>query len=218
MRTSWLDLLITPNQLLIYKSILKINSLEEHGRRPLTIVASTSEEGCPARKRRILPVVLWSRRRGRGSWLQSAKAPKPIVVAGDVVIDWLNWPEKAVAPATDGSTPNWKQVEGTRWEPRRGGAWLLTDLLKAAVGDPNVDVIGPAEEKNLRGATPDPVPPFDRRSPSPKRRTRTRRRSPTDAPRRSRRTARSCLPPQRRLPVRSASVRCAAMSVPIRAP
>jgi hypothetical protein len=53
----------------------------------------------------------------------------PIVVAGDVSIDWLAWPWPA---QREGEPPNWRQVEGTRMVARRGGALLLVDLLRHA--------------------------------------------------------------------------------------
>lgn len=65
--------------------------------------------------------------------------PAPIVVAGDVSIDWLAWPVPAVREAGS-DTPNWRQQEGTRMVARRGGALLLVDLLVQATKHP---VVGP---------------------------------------------------------------------------
>jgi hypothetical protein len=66
----------------------------------------------------------------------------PIVVAGDVSIDWLAWPQQA---DNEAGVLNWRQREGTRMVARRGGALLLTDLLRKAtkrmVIDPLVDEI-----------------------------------------------------------------------------
>lgn len=71
----------------------------------------------------------------------------PIVVAGDVCIDWLAWPQPAVR---DIRGANWRQLDGTRMVARRGGALLLTDFLKKAtkreVISPsvaNIEVKGP---------------------------------------------------------------------------
>ena len=66
-------------------------------------------------------------------------ATRPLVVAGDVSIDWLAWPLPALREAGSG-TANWRQREGTRMVARRGGALLLVDLLRPATTHP---VIGP---------------------------------------------------------------------------
>jgi len=63
----------------------------------------------------------------------------PIVVAGDVSIDWLAWPLPAER-ALGSDTANWRQREGARMVARRGGAMLLTDLLRHASARP---VVGP---------------------------------------------------------------------------
>jgi hypothetical protein len=55
----------------------------------------------------------------------------PIIVTGDVSIDWLSWPMPAVREPGTG-TANWRQREGTRMVARRGGALLLADLLRHA--------------------------------------------------------------------------------------
>jgi hypothetical protein len=62
--------------------------------------------------------------------------PAPIVVAGDVSIDWLAWPKGA----READPANWRNREGTRMVARRGGALLLTDLLRHATTG---DVVGP---------------------------------------------------------------------------
>jgi len=74
----------------------------------------------------------------------------PIVVAGDVSIDWLAWPQKA-ARERDSDSANWRLRDGTRMVARRGGALLLTDLLGAATKRP---VIGP-EVKDIALKSPD---------------------------------------------------------------
>ena len=65
---------------------------------------------------------------------------RPIVAAGDVSIDWLAWPLPA-EPETGPRVANWRHSEGTRMVARRGGALLLTDLLRQATARP---VVGPA--------------------------------------------------------------------------
>ena len=72
----------------------------------------------------------------------------PIVVAGDVSIDWLAWPRAAVR---DVRSANWRQLDGTRMVARRGGALLLNDLLSKATGRA---VIGP-DVNRLSLAGPD---------------------------------------------------------------
>jgi hypothetical protein len=66
-----------------------------------------------------------------------------IIVAGDVSIDWLAWPLPAEGEATT-TAANWRQREGTRMVARRGGALLLTDLLRQATSH---TVIGPRVEQ-----------------------------------------------------------------------
>jgi hypothetical protein len=69
----------------------------------------------------------------------SVSLAAPIVVAGDVSIDWLAFPLPAAAdPAT--LSANWRQQEGTRMVARRGGSLLLADLVSHATGRP---VTGP---------------------------------------------------------------------------
>lgn len=64
----------------------------------------------------------------------SRRTPK-IVVAGDITIDWLEVsvrhrpPEQGRRPL-----PNWQLQPGLRRVPKRGGALLLADLIKAATG------------------------------------------------------------------------------------
>jgi hypothetical protein len=65
----------------------------------------------------------------------------PIVVAGDVSIDWLAWPQE---PVHETGGANWRQHGGTRMVARRGGALLLTDLLREATSR---RVIGPLVEQ-----------------------------------------------------------------------
>lgn len=57
-----------------------------------------------------------------------------IVVHGDVAVDWL---DAAVAPAAASITdhPNWRTYPGTRRFALPGGAMMLTELVRAAVGD-----------------------------------------------------------------------------------
>lgn len=77
---------------------------------------------------------------------------KQIVVTGDVSIDWLAWPWPPESHKT-ATIANWRLREGTRMVPRRGGALLLGDLLRAA-GLPH-DVVGPGMPDNLRNESPD---------------------------------------------------------------
>ena len=67
--------------------------------------------------------------------------PAPIVVAGDVSIDWLAWPLPAERQA---GSANWRQREGTRMVARRGGALLLVDLLRQATKH---HVVGPRVDR-----------------------------------------------------------------------
>jgi ATPase family associated with various cellular activities (AAA) len=77
---------------------------------------------------------------------QRKTAAGPIVVAGDVSIDWLAWPQPADQKI---NSNNWRQREGTRMVARRGGALLLTDILRAVT---KRKVIGPrVEEIELKG-------------------------------------------------------------------
>jgi hypothetical protein len=52
-----------------------------------------------------------------------------IVVAGDVSVDWLQWP----APPADAGL-NWQLTEGTRWAVLPGGALLIAEMLRRAGG------------------------------------------------------------------------------------
>lgn len=73
----------------------------------------------------------------------------PIVVAGDVSIDWLAWPLPVAPEEETPGAQNWRLQEGTRMVARRGGALLLTDLLRHATKRP---VTGPEVESiELRG-------------------------------------------------------------------
>jgi hypothetical protein len=69
--------------------------------------------------------------------------PKSIVVVGDVSIDWCAWLVPA-AHTTSTIIDNWRQRDGTRMVARRGGALLLTDLLRHATSH---NVIGPLLEQ-----------------------------------------------------------------------
>jgi hypothetical protein len=75
---------------------------------------------------------------------------RPIVVAGDVSIDWFAWP-LPVARGDSANALNWRQREGTRMVARRGGALLLLDLLRQATAAP---VVGPRVDGIAR-KTPD---------------------------------------------------------------
>jgi hypothetical protein len=72
----------------------------------------------------------------------------PIVVAGDVSIDWMAWP---LPPNDTEPRANWQQRAGTRMVARGGGALLLTDLLKDAC---RAAVIG-HDVKNMHLQGPD---------------------------------------------------------------
>jgi len=54
---------------------------------------------------------------------------KPIVVAGDVTIDWL---EVGTSPDETDGAYNWRTYPGTRQIARPGGALLLAGFVKAA--------------------------------------------------------------------------------------
>jgi hypothetical protein len=62
----------------------------------------------------------------------------PIVVAGDLSVDWLAWPTR---PAPDDTAPNWRRGPGTRMVARPGGALLFANLLRRATTRP---VLAPA--------------------------------------------------------------------------
>lgn len=61
------------------------------------------------------------------------KQPTRAVVAGDVTVDWLEWPV-AARQGTAGATcsSNWRLHDGIRLTARPGGALLLAGLLQAA--------------------------------------------------------------------------------------
>jgi hypothetical protein len=56
-------------------------------------------------------------------------AARPLIVTGDISIDWLTWPVPAEREANSAAA-NWRLLEGTRMVARRGGALLLADLLR----------------------------------------------------------------------------------------
>ncbi|MBI5249107.1 MAG: AAA family ATPase [Desulfomonile tiedjei] len=60
---------------------------------------------------------------------ESNTKSKPIVVAGDVTIDWL---EVGTLPDETDGAYNWRTYPGTRQIARPGGALLLADFVKAA--------------------------------------------------------------------------------------
>ena len=56
-----------------------------------------------------------------------------VVVAGDVTIDWLEWPVAARSEATSATcSSNWQLHDGIRLIARPGGALLLAGMLRAA--------------------------------------------------------------------------------------
>lgn len=65
----------------------------------------------------------------------SAKRSK-IIVAGDVAVDWLQWPAKPdMSACTDvGSGPNWTCYASTRMIAKPGGAMLMAEAVDAATG------------------------------------------------------------------------------------
>jgi hypothetical protein len=68
-----------------------------------------------------------------------AAQPPKIVVAGDVAIDWLQWPiasqDFTAARGKDGPK-NWELVPGHRMVARPGGALLLAKFVAQATGTP----------------------------------------------------------------------------------
>ena len=85
----------------------------------------------------------------------SAKASTKIVVAGDVAIDWLQYPIKSanVPPSSGQTPPNWTSHANTRMIAKPGGAMLLADMVKAATG---ARVISP-ELRNIESIPPDQI-------------------------------------------------------------
>jgi ATPase family associated with various cellular activities (AAA) len=75
--------------------------------------------------------------------MSGSRPSAPIVVAGDITIDWLTWTEQPAAPALspDDDTPNWRRHQITRRVPRAGGAMLLARMLAHAL--PGRDVVAP---------------------------------------------------------------------------
>ena len=59
----------------------------------------------------------------------------PIVVAGDITVDWLTWTEQEAIPALDPNddTPNWRRHQVTRRVARAGGAMLMARMLTHSV-------------------------------------------------------------------------------------
>ena len=56
-----------------------------------------------------------------------------VVVAGDVTVDWLEWPVAARNEATRATcSSNWRLHDGIRRTARPGGALLLAGLLRGA--------------------------------------------------------------------------------------
>ncbi|HEY2870809.1 MAG TPA: hypothetical protein VGJ56_02760 [Reyranella sp.] len=82
-------------------------------------------------------------------------ASGPVVVAGDVSIDWLAWPFPPDTAAGGRTVANWRHREGTRMVARRGGALLLRDLLGKAL--PSRPVIGPKVPKDLHDLPPEEI-------------------------------------------------------------
>ena len=58
----------------------------------------------------------------------------PIVVAGDIAVDWLTWTHQDASPALDpdDNSPNWTRQQITRRVARAGGAMLLARMLTCA--------------------------------------------------------------------------------------
>jgi len=79
---------------------------------------------------------------------------KVIAVAGDVCIDWLAVP---IEPEVETENePNWRLRGGVHMFAERGGAWLTTDALKAALGA-RARVIGPKRRDHLESVPPDEI-------------------------------------------------------------
>src|SRR3954453_20128786 len=65
-----------------------------------------------------------ARRRGSKPPASGAfMAKAPIVVAGDITVDWLTWTQQAALPAfdPDDDTPNWRRHQITGRVARAGG-------------------------------------------------------------------------------------------------
>lgn len=59
--------------------------------------------------------------------------PCTVVVAGDICLDVLGLPIPPAPLAAGSSEENWRQTGETRTFYRRGGTWLLADLLRSAL-------------------------------------------------------------------------------------
>ncbi|MBN2246143.1 MAG: Ryanodine receptor Ryr [Candidatus Aminicenantes bacterium] len=64
------------------------------------------------------------------------KQEPSIVVAGDVLIDWMEVPVPPAASATDDSLLNWQTIPGVRQIAWPGGALLLAEWIRAAARSP----------------------------------------------------------------------------------
>lgn len=66
---------------------------------------------------------------------ESNRNEKKIVVAGDMVIDWLEWQiDHGDSHSDRGGLPNWRLYTGTRMVAREGGALLFARMVRAATG------------------------------------------------------------------------------------
>jgi len=85
----------------------------------------------------------------------SAKASSKILVAGDVAIDWLQYPIKFASTALSSKQmpPNWTGYANIRMIAKPGGAMLLAEMVRAATG---AKVIGP-ELQGIEGIPADQI-------------------------------------------------------------
>jgi hypothetical protein len=77
-----------------------------------------------------------------------------LIVAGDVTVDWLAF---RVDPAPESqagaAVPNWRLFQGTQMVARAGGAFLLTEMVRHAVGN-LLRVAGPSVPPRLENVPP----------------------------------------------------------------
>jgi hypothetical protein len=72
---------------------------------------------------------------------EGKKSRNKVVAAGDIAIDWLQWPHVAASgEGAAGSPLNWQLHRQVRIAPRAGGSLLLASWLSATLG---ADVSGP---------------------------------------------------------------------------
>jgi len=89
-----------------------------------------------------------------------------IVVAGDMAIDWLQWPvaAKDIGESDEDAPDNWELVPGHRMIAREGGAMLQTRMVTKATGKTEQEVLGheipqtiPGYERKLEEISPKEV-------------------------------------------------------------